>query len=101
MGDVVTPIELDQLVHRQRMRIRTVAVSFGAAIHSARHDLEVGGAERDALIETWRAWSLGVLDEYRADFEARRAAATDDATRAAFDGLLADLADARETVRTA
>lgn len=69
MGDRTTPIELERFVHRQRMRIRTIVVSFSAAVSSARRDLEVRPAERDALIETWRAWSLEVLERYAREIE--------------------------------
>lgn len=69
MGESITPIERQQLLHRQRMRIRTIAVSFAAAVSSAHRDLDVGTAERDALIETWRAWSLDVLERYRQEIE--------------------------------
>ena len=69
MGERATPTELQRLIHRQRMRIRTIVVSFGAAVSSARRNLEVGPAERDALIETWRAWSLEVLDRYGGQIE--------------------------------
>jgi hypothetical protein len=69
MGERITPIERQRLIHRQRMRIRTIVVSFGAAVSSARRDLAVGPAERDALIETWRAWSLEVLERYGHDIE--------------------------------
>src|SRR5690606_341274 len=69
MGERITPIERERLIHRQRMRIRTIVVSFGAAVSSARRDLAVGPAERDALIETWRAWSLDVLERYGRDIE--------------------------------
>lgn len=69
MGESITPIERQRLLHRQRMRIRTVAVSFAAAVSSAHRDLDVGAAERDALIETWRAWSLEVLARYRSEIE--------------------------------
>lgn len=69
MGERITPIERQRLIHRQRMRIRTIVVSFGAAVSSARRDLAVGPAERDALIETWRAWSLEVLERYGLEIE--------------------------------
>jgi len=69
MGESITPIERQRLLHRQRMRIRTIAVSFAAAVSSAHRDLDVGAAERDALIETWRAWSLEVLERYRREIE--------------------------------
>ncbi len=51
-------------VRRHRLRIRTVVVSFTAAVRSAHRDLEVKAAERDALIELWRAWAISALDGY-------------------------------------
>lgn len=72
MGERITPIERERFVHRQRMRIRTIVVSFSAAVSSARRDLDVGAAERDALIETWRAWSLEVLARYAGEIEQLR-----------------------------
>lgn len=101
MGERVTPTERDQLVHRHRMRVRTVTVSFGAAVHSARHDLAVGGAERDALIETWRAWSLSVLDGYGEEMEQLRRSTSDAETRQALEELLEELRRVRDEVRTA
>jgi hypothetical protein len=57
------------LRHHQ-MRIRTVAVSFGAAVASARRDMDAPAAEIDAMIETWRTWSHGMLEEYAAEARA-------------------------------
>jgi hypothetical protein len=57
-------------MRRHRLRVRTVAVSFAAAVRSVQRHPDVGPSERDALIETWRAWSIDALDEYA------RAAAT-------------------------
>ena len=74
MGDLRPSTEPEILLHRHRMRIRTVAVSFAAAVSSAHRDLAVGGAERDALIETWRAWSIRVLTGYGDELAALRAA---------------------------
>jgi hypothetical protein len=51
-------------LHRHRLRVRTVAVSFAAAVRSVHRHPDVGPSERDALIETWRAWSIDTLDEY-------------------------------------
>jgi hypothetical protein len=100
MGESITPIERQRLLHRQRMRIRTVAVSFAAAVSSAHRDLDVGAAERDALIETWRAWSLEVLARYRSEIEDL----ADDADPAAADelaGLREAVGEAIERVRQA
>jgi len=64
-GNSVT--DTARALRRHRLRIRTVAVSFGAAVRSARRDLEVSAGERDALIEAWRAWTLAALDRYAQD----------------------------------
>jgi hypothetical protein len=100
MGESITPIERQRLVHRQRMRIRTIVVSFSAAASSARRDLDVGPAERDALIETWRAWSLEVLQRYGREIEELHHAA-DDATAEELASLRSTIADAAERVREA
>jgi hypothetical protein len=100
MGEAITPIERQRFVHRQRMRIRTIVVSFGAAVSSAHRDLDVGAAERDALIETWRAWSIEVLDRYGREIDDMRAAA-DLETAAELDGLASDLVDGMQRVREA
>lgn len=98
MGD--PPASTELLLHRQRMRIRTIAVSFAAAVSSAHRDLAVGPAERDALIETWRAWCLRVLAGYGEEIEALRA--THDAWHGEDAATLdAELADAIESVRRA
>ena len=47
--------DVTQALRRRLLAVRTVAVSFTAAVRSARRDLDVVAAERDALIETWRA----------------------------------------------
>ena len=86
MGDRTAPIDSQRLVHRHRMRIRTIAVSFAAAVSSAHRDLVVGPAERDALIETWRIWSLEVLERYDREIQALR-----DAPDAPSEEELADL----------
>ena len=100
MGESITPIERRRLLHRQRMRIRTVAVSFAAAVSSAHRDLEVGAAERDALIETWRAWSLEVLERYRSEIE-ELADADDPAAADELTDLRTAVGDAIERVREA
>lgn len=69
MGESPTAIEQRRLLRRQVMRIRTIVVSFTAAVSSAHRDLDCGPAERHALIETWRAWSLEVLERYRAEVD--------------------------------
>ena len=68
-GEHDTAVEAARLVHRQHLRIRTVAVSFAAAVSSARQDLDLGPAERDALIEVWRTWSLEQLVRYATDLD--------------------------------
>ena len=98
MGESITPVERQRIVHRQRMRIRTIVVSFGAALSSARRDLDAGPAERDALIETWRAWSLEVLERYGREIAELHAAA-DHATAEELDALRSTIADAIQRVR--
>lgn len=100
MGESITPIERQRLLHRQRMRIRTVAVSFAAAVSSAHRDLDVGAAERDALIETWRAWSLEVLARYRSEIE-DLADGADPAAADELAGLREAVGEAIERVRQA
>lgn len=100
MGEPITSIERRRLLHRQRMRIRTIVVSFGAAVSSARRDLVVGPAERDALIETWRAWSLEVLARYRRETDELRGAAGQDAA-AELDAVESELTRAIQRVREA
>jgi hypothetical protein len=95
MGERITPIERQRFVHRQRMRIRTIVVSFGAAVSSARRDLDVGPAERDALIETWRAWSLEVLERYGRELDE----GTESATAEELADLQSALRDAAGRVR--
>lgn len=100
MGERTTPIQRGQLIRRQHMRIRTIAVSFEAAVTSARHDMDVGPAERDALIETWRAWSLNVLERYAGDL--RELSDTDDpASAEELTGVRVALDEAIERVRAA
>jgi hypothetical protein len=69
-GERDTAVGAARLVQRQQLRIRTVAVSFAAAVASARHDLDLGRAELDALVEVWRTWSLEQLHEYAAELDA-------------------------------
>lgn len=63
-GERSAEIDSARALRRHRLRVRTVAVSFAAAVHSARRDAHFRAAERDALVETWRAWSLRQLDGY-------------------------------------
>ena len=100
MGERASPTERERLMHRQRMRIRTIVVSFGAAVSSARRDLEVGPAERDALIETWRAWSIDVLEGYGREID-QLGAGTDSATDEELDDLRSAVRDAIDRVREA
>lgn len=92
MGERSATTEAEVAVRRHRLRIRTVAVSFAAGVRSVHRDLGVDGAERDALIETWRAWAISALDEYARDTipllaaagledEAERLALTDEMER--------------------
>ncbi|HSI99077.1 MAG TPA: hypothetical protein VLA59_01690 [Patescibacteria group bacterium] len=100
MGESITPTERQQLVHRHRMRVRTIAVSFAAAVASAHRDMDLGPAERDALIETWRAWSIEVLERYGREIDELRGTA-DAATSEELDGLHSTVAAAIERVRQA
>lgn len=100
MGESITPTERQRLIQRQRMRIRTIDVSFAAAVSSAHRDMGVRPAERDALIETWRAWSLEVLERYGREIDELRHAA-DPATAEELASLRSALDDATERVRTA
>ena len=96
-GERETAIEQDRLLRRHRLRFRTVAVSFRAAVTSADEHFDGPPAERDSLIEVWRAWSLDQLERYRADLEAvgREQAELADTVG----DLLAELDDAVKTVR--
>ena len=100
MGESTTPTERQRLVQRQRMRIRTIVVSFGAAVSSAHRDLAVGQAERDALVETWRAWSLEVLERYSREIDELHDTA-DQAGADELAGLRATIGDAIQRVREA
>jgi hypothetical protein len=100
MGERRASTEREQLLQRHRMRIRTVAVSFAAAVSSAHRDLAAGGAERDALIETWRAWSIRVLSGYAEEIAAIRAARGEGAHED-LAALESELADAIDAVRNA
>ena len=61
--------DVTQALRHRLLAVRTVAVSFAAAVRSARRDLDVVPAERDALIERWRAWTIGALDRYAGEFD--------------------------------
>jgi hypothetical protein len=98
-GERDTAVGAARLVQRQHLRIRTVAVSFAAAVSSARRDLDLGHAERDALVEVWRTWSLEQLHGYTADVDALdrdRPELADDVRR-----LRSELTDAIDAVRRA
>lgn len=100
MGSRRASTEQEPLVNRHRMRVRTVAVSFAAAVRSAHRDPAVGGAERDALIETWRAWSIRVLTGYGQEIAAMRAA-RGEGTHEDLAALESELVDAIDAVRKA
>jgi hypothetical protein len=97
MGDRNPSVERQRSLQRQRLRIRTIGVSFRAAVSSAHRDLEVGPAERDALIEAWRAWSLDVLARYADEVERIAREGTADEVQ----HLEQELASAVDTVRRA
>lgn len=52
-----------QLRHRA-LAARTVAISFRAAMDSARRHLQVPDAERHEIKERWRSWALDTLQGY-------------------------------------
>lgn len=80
--------------------MRTVAVSFAAAARSAHRDLHVAAVERDALIETWRAWALRHLDGYERDAVDLLVSAGPGET-AERDALIDELARGRRMIREA
>lgn len=98
MGKTESSTHRERALHRQSLRARTIAVSFTAAVSSARGDVAMGPAERDALIESWRAWSLRVLAHYGDEIEAMRSG-PDRATDLELAGIRAELADAMDAVR--
>lgn len=57
-----------QLRHRT-LAARTVAVSFRAAMDSARRHLNVPDAQRDEIKERWRAWALETLTGYQRELD--------------------------------
>ncbi len=86
MGEPPMATGAEAAVRRHRLRIRTVVISFTAAVRSAHRDLEFRAAERDALIEMWRAWAIRALDGYVSDAEPlMRAAGLDDTERQALE----------------
>lgn len=60
----------DRLFRRHRLRIRTVSVTFEAALSSAAHSFMGPATEREELVERWRSWSLDQLAHYRSELEA-------------------------------
>lgn len=88
-----------RMVDRHELRIRTVAVSFGAAVSSAHHDIDANPVERDAMIELWRAWSLSQLERYGSDIDDLDDARPELGVAVAF--LRAQLARSVESVRRA
>ena len=66
-GSASEPIER-QLRHRA-LAARTVAVSFRAAMDSARRHLQVTDAERHEIKERWRSWALDTLQGYSRDLD--------------------------------
>lgn len=100
MGDPAAATRIALAMRRHRLRIRTVAISFAAATRSAHRDMVVGPAERDALIETWRAWCMRVLDDY-ARQTAELAALAGDEEEPERVALAASLDEAYRTVREA
>jgi len=60
MGEPPMATGAEAAIRRHRLWIP----SFTDAVPSAHRELEVGGAERDALIELWRAWAISALDGY-------------------------------------
>ena len=77
------PIER-QLRHRT-LAARTVAISFRAAMDSARRHLQVPDDERQQIKERWRAWALETLEGYERELDelvAARPVAGDGATEA-------------------
>lgn len=96
-GERETAVDRDRLLRRHRLRMRTVAVSFRAAVTSAEDHYEGPGAERDALVEVWRAWSLDQLERYRSELEDIARDQPELAEPVA--ELLGELTEAQDTVR--
>ena len=57
-----------QLRHRT-LAARTVAVSFRAAMDSARRHLNVPDAQRNEIKERWRTWALETLTGYQRELD--------------------------------
>jgi hypothetical protein len=98
-GERELAVERSRLLHRQELRIRTVAVSFGAAVSSAAHDLDGSPAERDTVVEVWRAWSLDQLERYGTELDELQAEFPQLAED--IDGLRELLARSMDSVRRA
>lgn len=88
MGEASAATETKTAMRRHRLRVRTVAVSFAAAVRSARRETAAPGGA--TLIETWRTWAISTLDEYARDASMLMAAAgpEDDADRQALEDEL-------------
>lgn len=70
--------DLAPALRHRLLAVRTVAVSFGAAVRSAHRDPEISAAERDAMIEIWRAWSVRALDDHAREIDEVYGEARDD-----------------------
>jgi hypothetical protein len=90
--------DVDRQLHHHRLRIRTVAVSFAAALASVEESFDGPPEERGELVERWRTWSLDRLARYRADLRALRSRRPEVADEVA--DLLGDLDGAEERVRS-
>lgn len=90
-----------ELRHRL-LAVRTVAISFRAAMESAERHLNVAAAERAEIKERWRAWAHETLEGYEREFEDLVAteSVSGDGARAAADRYRDELAKAYEIVRT-
>ncbi|HEX2765172.1 MAG TPA: hypothetical protein VHR55_00825 [Candidatus Limnocylindria bacterium] len=89
----------ERLLRRHRLRIRTVAVTFEAALASAAHSFLGAIEEREELVDRWRSWSLDQLAAYRSDLDALRGERPDLADAVA--ELLAELERTEQRVRGA
>lgn len=59
----------ERQVRHRVLAARTVAVSFRAAMQSAERHLQVPAAEREQIMNGWRAWALQTLEGYSADLD--------------------------------
>lgn len=100
VGELGLSADQRRWFRHQQLRIRTVAVSFAAAVSSARRDMDVTDAEREALIESWRTWTLGTLRAY-ADEIRQLGADASPGEADALQGLDDELIRAYELVREA